>query len=378
MRKFVCVLALFAVTTLAAVAEIAQMHFEIPASESEFNVDFIELKGMKAFRFPKQDDMYVTRAYKVKSHGKEGVMTYSLFKDTGVPGQDMKTEVFLWTRLCTLNVTGWDDIPQPTFFGDDDVKGEFNGTCGTTNILAGPFKNAFLKDYAYAAIDSFYKKGQGLVIRVSMSKDIGFFGRTKDGSFAGMEAPYFDFYDSFKFRDIHHFTLATADDDMAIACNMLDGMKETKWRKQKALPVSNAFELRSRNMKGVMTLSFFKDTGVSEENYRDEVLAFTKKCLLDITGVPEEKCPVLQWGPGGDGYPFVCSLSALVHGNFGTDFLKGYEFFQLESFYVKGEGLAVRVFLANDAAFFGFNKNGEFETSECPANDFYPSLRIRE
>lgn len=377
MKRLICASILFVVAAFTAVAEIAQTHFAIPSSEKEFSVDFIELKGMKYAKFPKQEDMHVTRAYKVKGNGSEGMVTYSLFKDTGVSKQNMAAEVFIWTMLCTMNISGRDDIPQPAPFKDSDVKGEFNGDCGTTNMLIGPFKNDFLKDYSYAAVESFYKKGQGLVVRVSMANDLAFFGRTEDGGMT-MEAPYFTFYDSFRFRDIYHFEQPSPKDDLGIRPVMLDGMKEIKWRRQKNLPVSSVFQVKSRGLEGVMTLSLFGDTGVSEEDYEEEVYAFTRKCLMDIMGVPESRCPILQNVPVGEDEPITCILSSLVRGKFDTDFLKGYGFFQLESFYVQGEGLAVRVFLANSPAFFGFNESGEFQTAECPVNDFYSSLIIRQ
>jgi len=231
MKRFIFLSVILFALAGVAFAELSAAHFKIPASEKEFSVNFIELNGMKKTKFPKQEDMHVTRAYKVKNRGYEGVMTYSLFADDGVSkeAEKARTEVYVWTAMCILNVTGLapDSLPNITPFADEDVRGEFNGDCGfTCFLLDKQFKNNFLKGYSVAAVDTFYKKGQGLVVRVSMSNDVGFFGLSeKFGSFT-MEAPYFDFYDSFKFRgneEKAHFAVPKAKENGSssseIACS---------------------------------------------------------------------------------------------------------------------------------------------------------------
>lgn len=202
MKRFLATGIVLLLLCTAVFAEIASVHFAIPESEDEFVVDYTILKGMKKMKFPAQEDMHVTKAYKLKSRGHEGVMTYSLFKDTGVSEENCKVEVYIWTLLCTMNISGIssESLPRLTMFGDNDVKGEFNGDCGTTNFLQGEFTNEFLKDYRYACVESFYKKGQGIVVRVAMSNDLAFFGVSGDGSF-NAENTFNDFYDTFRFRD---------------------------------------------------------------------------------------------------------------------------------------------------------------------------------
>ena len=274
MKKLVSALALLLVAAMAFAAQFGTIHFEIPRSEQEFTVDYKVLKGMKSMKFPNQEDLYVTRAYKVKSRGTEGVMTYSLFKDTGVSDDMRDIEVMLWTRLCTLNATGLDPdkIPQLSRFKDEDVRGEFNGDCGTTNFVRGEFKNEFLRGYSYASIESFYKKGQGLVVRVAMSNDMAFFGIQPDGSFSP-ENTFSDFYDSFRFKDPEpHYAPAGSKDAVSLASVKVDGMKPAKAPKTKVLPVSRAFDLEKDGIKGKVTLSLFKDTDTQPGTYKEEVL----------------------------------------------------------------------------------------------------------
>ncbi|MBR1913101.1 MAG: hypothetical protein IJ828_12225 [Treponema sp.] len=383
MKKIVSavLVALFATFVCVAQSEVTELphpHFEIPSSDKEFTVNFIALKGMKEFKFSKgQDDLYVTKAYKAKSHNKEGVITYSLFKDTGVTEESMRGEVFVWTLMCTMNACGSDQISQPTFFKNSDVKGEFNGDCGTYNFIKGPFTNDFLKDYSYAAVDSFYKKGQGLVIRISMSNDLGFFGRAEDGSFVTMEAPYYDFYDAFKFKDREiptHFEKASFDQKLGINYSVIDGMKEMKLPKKKGVHLCKAFNLEHDGIKGAMVLSLFKDSGVNQDMFRDEVLEFSKKYLLSLMKNPSEvSLPDFQKKYESANAPYDCGFNCLMNG-YPQDLFNGKQYVLFESFYKKGGWLLIRVFASDSPAFFGFDESGRAVSSENPYGHFYGSM----
>ena len=373
MKKIITGVIISLITMFACMAQ----HFSIPDTEEEFSVDFITLKGMKETKFKEQEDLYVTKAYKVKSRGKEGIITYSLFKDTGVSEENMKIEVLMWTLVCSMNVTGSDKIGYPSFFKNSDVRGEFNGDCGTYNIIRGPFTNEFLKDYKYAAIDSFYKKGQGLVIRIAMANELGFYGRSEDGNFVTMEAPYYDFYDTFKFKDkeiVTHFDKASFNDKFGINYEVLEGMKEIKAPKKKGVHICKAFNLEHDGIKGSMTLSMFKDTGVNQDIFREEVLEFSKKYLLSLMENPSiVNLPDFQKMYESSEAPYDCGFKCLLDG-YPQDLFKGNQYLMINSFYKKGKWLLIRVFFSDNPAFFGFDESGNYVNKDNPYSFFYGSI----
>ena len=374
MKKLVSALALLLVAAMAFAAQFGTIHFEIPRSEQEFTVDYKVLKGMKSMKFPNQEDLYVTRAYKVKSRGTEGVMTYSLFKDTGVSDDMRDIEVMLWTRLCTLNATGLDPdkIPQLSRFKDEDVRGEFNGDCGTTNFVRGEFKNEFLRGYSYASIESFYKKGQGLVVRVAMSHDMAFFGIQPDGSFSP-ENTFSDFYDSFRFKDPEpHYAPAGSKDAVSLASVKVDGMKPAKAPKTKVLPVSRAFDLEKDGVKGKVTLSLFKDTGTQPGTYKEEVLTLAKRCLVEVSGVPADSIPTLHEVGGIEDTLIDCSFATMFK-DYPSAFLKDNRYCNFSVVGSQGDWLLIIVFMSDDPAFFGYDPASDSFAEEDPLYIYFIS-----
>ncbi len=58
-------------------------------------------------------------------------LRYSLFTDTGTDESNAKMQTYIWSLVCTKNIAGY-DFPSKglTPYGDNDVKGEFNGDFG--------------------------------------------------------------------------------------------------------------------------------------------------------------------------------------------------------------------------------------------------------
>lgn len=197
-KHLITILLLLAAAT--TFAEMAKMRFTITQSPEEFNINYIETPDMTLIESKENPDIAVTRTYKIKKGDEEGELRYSLFTDTGTDESNAKMQAYIWSLVCTKNIAGY-DFPSKglTPYGDNDVKGEFNGDCGFNAFIKSP-TSEYAEGYNYIYADFFYKKGQGLVVRSFLFKDISFAGVNPDGT-AKPDSALFTNYDSFKFFD---------------------------------------------------------------------------------------------------------------------------------------------------------------------------------
>lgn len=184
----------------ASYAEMAKMRFKLTESTDEFNINYIETPDMTLIESKENPDVAVTRTYKIKKGNEEGELRYSLFTETGTDDSNAKMQAYIWALVCTKNMAGY-DFPSKglTPYGDNDVKGEFNGDYGFNAFIKSP-KSVYAEGYNYIYADFFYKIGQGLVVRTFLFKDISFTGVNDDGSIKP-DSAMFTNYDSFKFID---------------------------------------------------------------------------------------------------------------------------------------------------------------------------------
>ena len=199
-KKFISLAVLFVLVAAVSSAEIAKNRFKITENPAEFTVDYIVTPDMTLVDSKENNDVAVTRTYSVKKGKEEGEIRYSLFTDIGEPDGKEKMQAYIWSLMCTMNMAGY-EFPQKnlTPYGDNDVKGEFNGDYGFNAFIRQP-KSEYADGFNYIYADFFYKKGQGLVIRAFLFKDISFVGLNPDGSVKPNSA-LFSNYDSFRFYD---------------------------------------------------------------------------------------------------------------------------------------------------------------------------------
>lgn len=195
-KQLISIILLLAATS--SFAEIAKMRFKLTESTEEFNINYIETPDMTLIESKENPDVAVTRTYKIKKGNEEGELRYSLFTDTGTDDSNAKMQAYIWALVCTKNMAGY-DFPSKSLtpYGDNDVKGEFNGDYGFNAFIKSP-KSVYSEGYNYIYADFFYKIGQGLVVRTFLFKDISFTGVNDDGSIKS-DSAMFTNYDSFKF-----------------------------------------------------------------------------------------------------------------------------------------------------------------------------------
>lgn len=199
MKKSVLCLFLIGITAVLN-AEIAKPRFKITESEQEFDIKYIETKDMTRIENKDNPDISITRSYAIKRGNNKGELRYSLFTDTGSEKDDAKIQAYVWSTMCLYNMCGF-ETPKGTLtsFKDDDVKGEFNGTCGFNAFIKNP-KSKYAEGYNFLYIDFFYKENQGLVVRTFLFEDIAFLDVTPDGKISE-DSAWVNNYDSFMFMD---------------------------------------------------------------------------------------------------------------------------------------------------------------------------------
>ena len=197
-KKFLSIALLLLLVNAASSAEIAKSRFKITENPAEFTVDYIVTPDMTLVESKENPDVAVARTYSVKKGNEEGEIRYSLFTDIGEADGKEKMQAYIWSLMCTMNMAGY-EFPQEklTPYGDNDVKGEFNGDYGFNAFIKQP-KSEYADGFNYIYADFFYKKGQGLVIRAFLFKDISFVGINPDGTVKA-DSALFTNYDSFKF-----------------------------------------------------------------------------------------------------------------------------------------------------------------------------------
>lgn len=181
-------------------AEIAKPRFKNTESEQEFTIKYIETPDMTRIANKENPDIHITRSYAIKRGNNKGELRYSLFTDTGSQKDDAKIQTYVWSTMCLYNMCGF-ETPKGTLtpYGDNDVKGEFNGTCGFNAYVKNP-KSKYAEGYNFLYIDFFYKENQGLVVRTFLFEDTAFLGVTPDGKISA-DSAWANNFDSFMFID---------------------------------------------------------------------------------------------------------------------------------------------------------------------------------
>ena len=196
-KYFILFILLFSAMTSICFAGIAGSRFKIAETPQDCEVFFMLTPDMEEIENKENDDVAVTKSFKITKNGLEGELRYSLFADTGTTKEDLKLQFAVWVFMCLNNIAGY-EVPGNTisFFDDNDVKKEFNGDFGYTTFLQNP-KSGYAEGYKYIMAEFFYKDGQGIVMRAYLFNDINFAGITKDG--IAEDSPLFSNYHTFKF-----------------------------------------------------------------------------------------------------------------------------------------------------------------------------------
>lgn len=157
---------------------------------------------MEQIQNPENHDVSITKSYKIEKNKLKGELRYSLFTDTGDDDDEMslKMEYTMLVFVNLSNIAGY-QVPsdQISRFNDADVKKEFNGDFGCTAFINNP-KSSYSKGYKYMNVDFFYKKKQGLVMRVFLFNDEKFIGMNSKGEIS-LDSPFAANYHSFKFME---------------------------------------------------------------------------------------------------------------------------------------------------------------------------------
>ena len=196
-KYFILFILLFLVMTDICFAGIAGSRFKIAETPQDCEVFFMLTPDMEEIENKENDDVTVTKSFKITKNGLEGELRYSLFADTGTTKEDLNLQFAMWVFMCLNNIAGY-EVPGNTIssFDDNDVKKEFNGDFGCTTFLQNP-KSGYAEGYKYIMAEFFYKEGQGIVMRAYLFNDINFAGITKDG--IAEDSPLFSNYHTFKF-----------------------------------------------------------------------------------------------------------------------------------------------------------------------------------
>lgn len=201
-KKTALVIAVSLLVTAVCSAKFIGGRFKVTQSEEEFDVMYYVTEDMKQIKNLENRDVAITQSFKVERNKLKGELRYSLFTDVGDTEDEdnLKIEYATWVMVCLLNIAGYDLSPGSiSRFNDSDVKAEFNGDFGCTAFIKNP-KSDYGKGYKYMMVDFFYKKGQGLVMRVFLFNDMKFSGMDGKGGIS-MESPLFVNYHSFKFME---------------------------------------------------------------------------------------------------------------------------------------------------------------------------------
>ena len=201
MKKLALFSCVFLAMSFCLHAEIAQSRFKITENSKDFDINYIVTRDMQQIESKENPDVSVFKTFKIKKGNEEGELRYSLFTDIDETDfTNAKMQSYIWALVCTKNIAGY-DFPSNklTSYGDNDVKGEFNGDYGFNAYITNP-KSKYAEGYNYIYADFFYKKGQGLVLRAFLFKDFSFFGINPDGTVRA-DSALFTNYDSFKFYD---------------------------------------------------------------------------------------------------------------------------------------------------------------------------------
>ena len=249
-------------------AEIAKSRFKITENIQEFDIKYIFTRDMQQIETQENPDISVFTAFKIKKGNEEGELRYSLFTDINETDfTNAKMQAYIWSLMCAKNMAGY-DFPSNklTQYGDNDVKGEFNGDYGFNAYITNP-KSKYAEDYNYIYADFFYKKGQGLVVRAFLFKDISFVGLNSDGT-VREDSALFTNYDSFKFYDSKELYPAN--------------MKNDKWYKDVDSKYIGTYIPENFDKKLKQTKLLYESMADNSEKHHDVLFLGKNRCYSEL------------------------------------------------------------------------------------------------
>lgn len=168
---------LFSILSCSLFAQFMESHF-FPVSNGEENMNIIYKipDFFEEFTLPEENQQEISpdRSFRVKFDGIDGEVHFVLFADTGVDKNNSMREVDSWNTLILQNLAGYGVFRNMKY--SDKIakifKGQIHGAC-----MVQPKSSSFARDYKYAFVDSTYKQGVGICMRIFLMNDQKFAAR---------------------------------------------------------------------------------------------------------------------------------------------------------------------------------------------------------
>ncbi|MBO6218993.1 MULTISPECIES: hypothetical protein [unclassified Treponema] len=145
----------------------------------------------------KMDIVSPDKSYKVTFNGHEGEMHFILFAENRYSPK-FKNDVQMWVKLICMNMLGEHKRLLENWFvcnENEKSNAEYAGVYLSTNNTSD-----FSKDYNFALVEIYYRKLQGICMKVSLANSIEFYGFDKDGQFNQENSDFFKYYGLFEFK----------------------------------------------------------------------------------------------------------------------------------------------------------------------------------
>ncbi|MBR0496330.1 MAG: hypothetical protein IJJ71_09170 [Treponema sp.] len=198
MMKKIFLAVLFSLFSCSLFAQFMEFHF-LPVWNGEENmkIAYNIPPFFEEFTLPEENMPEVSpdRSFKVKFNGAEGEVHFILFSDTGVDEKNPMKELDFWNSLIMQNIAGAGRFSKMQY--KEQVAKDFKADLfGLSWIM--PVSSNFARNYKYAYVDSSYKKGRGICMRVFLMNDTKFAGTDLNGN-ADADAEFFEYYKTFSF-----------------------------------------------------------------------------------------------------------------------------------------------------------------------------------
>lgn len=189
---------LFSFLSCSLFAQFMESHF-LPVSNGEANmkIAYNIPDCFEEFTLPEeqQEEISPDRSFKVNFDGFEGEVHFVLFADTGVDEKNPMREFDAWNNLILMNLAGLGKFTKMRYTNKlaKLFKANVHGSC-----QVNPVSSNFAGDYKFAFVDSTYKKGRGICMRIFLMNDPRFAAKgvqKKDRT----KTDFFKHYRSFSF-----------------------------------------------------------------------------------------------------------------------------------------------------------------------------------
>ena len=184
-------------TACVAFSESLQFHF-VPAFDDEIiKIDYDIPDIFEEFTLAEefQQEVSVSRSFKMTFNGAQGECQFLFYVDTGVSEENFQTEVRFWDSLILRNIVG-EAQHTPLKYYESETK-NFNADLFGMCMIFNP-SSEFARGYKFGCVETAFRKGMGICYRVFLSNDRAFFGITKENK-VNPKADFFKYHGTWWF-----------------------------------------------------------------------------------------------------------------------------------------------------------------------------------